>query len=118
MCRTDGGSGEMMNFDGISAEGALTVPMVRSDFPIERLAQLSSSAFQIGFARQAMRMLSASHVVAYEATHEGLFMRAQNEETLAKPVDILRDLHGCCASACRHVILKASATTWSGARPC
>lgn len=84
----------MINFDGISAEGALTVPMVRSEFPIERLAQLASSAFQIGFARQAMRMLSASHVVAYEATHEGLFMRAQNEETLAKPVDILRDLHG------------------------
>lgn len=68
--------------------------MMHSEFPIEQMVQLASSAFQIGFARQAMRMLSASHVLDYEATHEGLFMRAQNEETLVKPVELLRDLYG------------------------
>lgn len=67
--------------------------MIHSEFPIERLAQLASSAFQIGFARQAMRMLSASDLVAYEAAHDGLFIRAQNEETLARPVELLRDLY-------------------------
>lgn len=83
----------MKSFDGIPVEGGLTIPMVHSEFPIEQLAQLASSAFQIGFARQALRMLSTSDLVAYEATHDGLFMRAQNEETLAKPVGLLRDLY-------------------------
>lgn len=67
--------------------------MIHSEFPIEQLAQLASSAFQIGFARQVMSMLSTSDLVAYEATHGGLYIRAQNEETLARPVALLRDLY-------------------------
>ena len=34
--------------------------MVYSEFPVEQLARLASSPFQIGFARQAMRMLAPS----------------------------------------------------------
>lgn len=67
--------------------------MVHGEFPIEQLARLASSAFQIGFARQAMRMLSPSDLVDYEATHDGLLLRAQNEETLTKPVGLLRDFY-------------------------
>ena len=68
--------------------------MVHSEFPLERLAQLASNPFQIGFARQVMRMLDPSDLIAYEAAQDGLLMRAQNEEALARPVALLRDLYG------------------------
>ena len=67
--------------------------MMHSEFPVERLAQMASNPFQIGFARQVMRMLAPSELIAYEATQEGLVMRAQNEDALAKPVALLRDLY-------------------------
>lgn len=67
--------------------------MVYSEFPVERLARLASSLFQIGFARQAMRMLDPSESVAFEATQEGLLMRAHNEDVLARPAALLRDLY-------------------------
>ncbi len=68
--------------------------MVHSEFPLERLAQLASSPFQIGFARQVVRMMETSDTLAYEATHDGLLMRGQNEDVLGKPVNLLRDLYG------------------------
>lgn len=68
--------------------------MVHSEFPLERLAQLASSPFQIGFARQVVRMMEASDALAYEATNDGLLMRGQNEDVLGKPVILLRDLYG------------------------
>jgi hypothetical protein len=67
--------------------------MVHSEFPVERLAQMASNPFQIGFARQVMRMLAPSDLIAYEATRNGLLMRAQNEDALARPVALLRDLY-------------------------
>jgi hypothetical protein len=68
--------------------------MFRWGFPLQRLAQLGSSRFQIGFARHAVRMLQASELVAFDATPTGLSMRAQNEDALARPVAQLRDLYG------------------------
>ena len=67
--------------------------MVYSEFPVEQLARLASSPFQIGFARQAMRTLAPSDFIAFEATQDGLLMRAQNEDALAKPLTLLRDLY-------------------------
>ncbi len=66
---------------------------MHSEFPVERLAQLASNPFQIGFARQVMRMLTPSDLIAYEATHDGLLMRAQNEDALSRPAALLRDLY-------------------------
>lgn len=68
--------------------------MIHGCFPLERLAQLDSHRFQMGFARQVMRLLEASDSVAFEATPDGLLMLAQSEEALAKPVALLRDLYG------------------------
>ncbi|MCZ7656123.1 MAG: hypothetical protein M5R42_20470 [Rhodocyclaceae bacterium] len=34
--------------------------MAHSEFPVEQLVQLSSNPFQIGFARQVMRILEPS----------------------------------------------------------
>jgi len=67
--------------------------MGHSEFPVERLVQLASSPFQIGFARQAMRVLYPSGLIAFEATHDGLLMQAQNEDALAKPVTLLLELY-------------------------
>lgn len=67
--------------------------MVYSEFPVEQLARLASSPFQIGFARQAMRMLAPSDIIAFEATQDGLLMRAQNEDALTKPATLLRGLY-------------------------
>ena len=67
--------------------------MEHSEFPVERLVQLASSPFQIGFARQVMRVLAPTDLIAFEATHDGLLMRAQNEDALAKPVALLRDIY-------------------------
>ncbi|MBZ0131653.1 MAG: hypothetical protein K8F53_03490 [Rhodocyclaceae bacterium] len=68
--------------------------MAHSEFPVEQLVQLSSNPFQIGFARQVMRILEPSDLIAFEATHDGLQIRAQNEDALAKPENLLRDLYG------------------------
>lgn len=67
--------------------------MVYSEFPVECLARLASSPFQVGFARQAMRMLEPSEAVAYDATQDGLLMRAHNEDVLAGPAASLRDAY-------------------------
>lgn len=67
--------------------------MVYSEFPVERLARLALSPFQVGFARQAMRTLEPSEAVAYDATPDGLLMRAHNEDVLAGPVASLRDAY-------------------------
>ena len=67
--------------------------MVYSEFPVEQLARLASSPFQIGFARQAMRTLAPSDTLAFEATQEGLLMRAQNEDALTKPIALLLGLY-------------------------
>ncbi|PKO68357.1 MAG: hypothetical protein CVU20_13130 [Betaproteobacteria bacterium HGW-Betaproteobacteria-14] len=68
--------------------------MAHSEFPVEQLVQLASNPFQIGFARQVMRILEPSDLIAFEATHDGLQIRAQNEDALAKPENLLRDLYG------------------------
>jgi hypothetical protein len=68
--------------------------MDHSEFPIEQLVQLTSSPFQIGFARQVMRVLHPSDLIAFEATLEGLLMRAQNEDALAQPMAMLCDIYG------------------------
>lgn len=68
--------------------------MEHSEFPIEQLVQLTSSPFQIGFARQVMRVLHPSDLIAFEATLEGLLMRAQNEDALAQPMAMLCDIYG------------------------
>lgn len=67
--------------------------MVYSEFPVEQLARLASSPFQVGFARQAIRMLEPSEAIAYDATQEGLLMRAHNEGVLGGPAASLRDLY-------------------------
>lgn len=67
--------------------------MVYPEFPVERLARLTSNLFQVGFARQAIRMLEPSESAAFEAIQEGLLMRAHNEDALARPAALLRDCY-------------------------
>ncbi len=67
---------------------------MHNEFPIEQTARHAGHRFQSGFARQALRLLRSSDVVGFEATAEGLVIRAQNELSLSRPTEILRDIYG------------------------
>lgn len=67
---------------------------MHSEFPVERLARLAASPFQIGFARQALRLLEPSDLLACEATQQGLLLRSPDEEALARPVALLNAIYG------------------------
>jgi predicted membrane GTPase involved in stress response len=67
---------------------------MRSEFPIEQLARHASQRFQYGFARQAMRLFRSSDASAFEATADGLLVRAQSEDLLDRSTEILREVYG------------------------
>lgn len=67
---------------------------MQAGFPVERLVRLASSPFQMGFARQALRLLESSDAIAFEATREGLLMRSQDEDALARPAALLSEVFG------------------------
>ena len=66
---------------------------MHTELPIEQLARNTSHRFQNGFARQALRLLDPSDAVAFETTRDGLLIRAQNEATLARPVELLSNAY-------------------------
>ena len=68
--------------------------MPQAQLPLEMLASITSHPFQLGFARQALRMLRASEHVSFEATAKGLLMCASSEEALMEPLGLLRDSYG------------------------
>lgn len=68
--------------------------MVHSEFPLQRLVQLASSPFQVGFARQVVRMLPPSPVAAYEPTRDGLLILAGNEAALRAQTEMLCGMYG------------------------
>jgi hypothetical protein len=68
--------------------------MLHAELPLETLASVASHPFQLGFARQALRMLPASEHVSFEATSQGLLIRASSEEALVEPVGLLRETYG------------------------
>jgi hypothetical protein len=64
------------------------------DFPVEQLVRHATLRFQRGFAHGAMRLIGDADAFALAAVPAGLLIRGENEEALAGPVDILRQVHG------------------------
>lgn len=68
-----------------------------SELPLEQLVQLDSTPFQEGFARQVIR--EVAHLrpfrdhVSLAASEDGLRMFGENEEALAAPLEVLRDVY-------------------------
>ena len=64
------------------------------DLPIEQLIRRKDIRFQLGFASQARGLLPQREEFALAASQEGLRVLARNEEGLALPVEVLREVYG------------------------
>ena len=63
------------------------------DYPVEQLARSTSTRFQMGFARMTMHLLPEFKQVVLEPSERGLKILASNEEALAPPRDVIRQIH-------------------------
>jgi predicted membrane GTPase involved in stress response len=64
------------------------------DLPIEQLLRRKDTRFQFGFATQARELVPARDEFLLSPSREGLHVLARNEESLAHPVGVLRDVYG------------------------
>src|SRR5688572_31692637 len=63
------------------------------EYPIEQLARSTSTRFQMGFARMTMHLLPEFKEVVLEPSEQGLKILAPNEEALAPPREVIRQIH-------------------------
>jgi predicted membrane GTPase involved in stress response len=64
------------------------------DLPIEQLLRRTDTRFQFGFATEAKELVPQRDEFLLSASRKGLHVLARNEESLALPVDVLRDVYG------------------------
>jgi hypothetical protein len=64
------------------------------DMPIEQLVRRNDSRFHMGFAAEARSRVPQTEEFALQPSREGLLVLARNEESLAPPVEMLRELYG------------------------
>lgn len=64
------------------------------DMPIEQVVRRTDTRFQLGFAAEAKARLRNSEAFALSGSHRGLHVLARNEDSLAKPVAVLRGAYG------------------------
>lgn len=64
------------------------------DHPIEQLVRRKDTRFQFGFATQAKELVPARDEFLLSASDQGLRVLARNEQSLALPVEVLRDVYG------------------------
>lgn len=73
---------------------------MRLDMPIEQLVRRTDTHFQMGFATEARERMPQAEEFALEPSREGLRVLARNEESLAPPVEILREAYGARLDIC------------------
>ncbi len=64
------------------------------ELPLEQLAKRRGAAFQFAFATEAKELMPESDGFALTASHKGLHVLAENEDALARPVEVLREVYG------------------------
>ena len=64
------------------------------EMPIEQLVRRNDTHFQMGFAVEARERLPRAEDFTLEPSRSGLRVLARNEESLAPPVEILREMYG------------------------
>ena len=64
------------------------------DHPIEQLVRRKDTRFQFGFATQAKELVPRRDEFLLSASSKGLHVLARNEESLALPVSVLKDVYG------------------------
>lgn len=64
------------------------------DLPIEQFVRRKGVAFQFAFAVEARELLPQHEEFVSNASHRGLHVMARNEDGLAAPVELLREVYG------------------------
>ena len=64
------------------------------ELPLEQLVKRRGVAFQFAFATEAKELMPPAEEFAVTASAKGLHVLASNEETLERPVQVLRDAYG------------------------
>jgi predicted membrane GTPase involved in stress response len=64
------------------------------ELPLEQLVKRRGMAFQFAFATEAQELMPRAEDFAVSASHRGLHVLAQNEDSLARPVQVLREVYG------------------------
>ena len=64
------------------------------DLPIEQLVRRKDTRFQLGFATEAKQLLLPKEEFVLAASPKGLRVLGRNEDALATPVEILREVYG------------------------
>ena len=64
------------------------------ELPLEQLAKRRGAAFQFALATEAKELMPRADDFAVSASHKGLHVLAQNGESLARPVQVLREVYG------------------------
>lgn len=64
------------------------------DMPIEQLVRRADTRFQMGFATEARERVPRAEEFALQPSRDGLLVLARNEESLAPPVELLREAYG------------------------
>ncbi len=64
------------------------------DLPIEQLLRRNDTRFQLGFATEAKELVPDREEFLLSASQKGLHVLAKNEEALATPVEVLREIYG------------------------
>lgn len=64
------------------------------DLPLEQLLRRTDTRFQFGFATEARELVPERDEFLLSASHKGLHVLARNEDSLATPVEVLREVYG------------------------
>jgi predicted membrane GTPase involved in stress response len=64
------------------------------DLPIEQLLRRKDTRFQLGFASEAKDLVPDRDDFLLSASRKGLHILAKNEDSLAVPVEVLREAYG------------------------
>ncbi|HXV12545.1 MAG TPA: hypothetical protein VD839_17220 [Burkholderiales bacterium] len=64
------------------------------EMPLEQLAKRRGAAFQFAFATEAKELMPDAADFTVAASHKGLHLFGQNEDALARPVQVLREVYG------------------------
>lgn len=64
------------------------------ELPLEQLVKRRGTAFQFAFATEAKGLVPQADDFAVTASAKGLHVLAANEETLERPVQVLREVYG------------------------
>lgn len=77
----------------------MLLELPRLEFPVEREVRHRGERFQLAFASRARDLLGESDDYAVEASGRGLTLLGPDEETLERPIAVLRDTFGAAVEA-------------------